>query len=406
MVDSIELAPEDSYKANEHLWWDRARTLTENWEGQVFHFGNGYFGVSSDGGVVHETLTLGEKTFWTGGPGEPETNTFGMVPVNPADLDNLVEYKDTGKLVYVGTTSAEHVPTLGASTPGFQDIAFAEETFANFIDASKILHVDKSSRREMEQLKAKLMPYKVGSWGQFQEWVEDIDDKNCQHRHMSQLMCLLPCRLLNPYESPELAEATKVTLNYRGDADFTALYGLGCNSPKYPSTCLHEWLPYDFFTSQVWCRVARMCNWIRLLDGDRAEKIYNDIFRESTLSNMIQYETKANYDDEPTSTPFFLDGTVLSAGYVTEMVLQSHLGTLDILPALPSAWKFGCLKGVKARGGLIMDVEWKNSRLVKAVITSPITQKYKVRYKGQVQTIKVVKKEPYVFTSKTANNNY
>ena len=317
---------------------------------------------------------------------------------------NLVEYKNTGKLVYAGTTSAEHVPTLGATTPGFQDIAFAEETFANFIEASKILHVDKSSRKEMEHLKSKLMPYKVGRWGQFQEWIEDIDDKNCQHRHMSQLMCLLPCRLLNPYESPELAEAAKVTLNHRGDADFTALYGIGCNSPKYPSTCLHEWLPYDFYTSQVWCRAARMCNWIRLLDGDRADKIYNDIFRESTLPNMIQYETKANYDDEPTSTPFFLDGTVLSAGYVTEMVLQSHLGTLDILPALPSAWKSGCLKGVKARGGLIMDVEWKNSQLVKAVITSSVTKMCQVRYKGQLKTIKVVNNEPYVFTPNNTNN--
>lgn len=311
---------------------------------------------------------------------------------------NLVRYKDTGKLVYAGTTSAEHVSPLGATIPGFQDIAFAEETFANFIKASEILKKDKSLRKEMQSLKETLMPYKIGRFGQFQEWIEDIDDENCQHRHMSQLMCLLPCSILDPYKYPELAEAAKVTLNYRGDADFKSLYGIGCNSIKYPSKCLHEGLPYDFYTSQVWCRAARMCNWIRLLDGDRADKIYNDIFRESTLPNMVQYETKANYDDEPDSTPFYLDGMVLSAGYVTEMVLQSQYGTLDILPALPSAWETGSLKGIKARGGYLVDVEWKSSRLVKAVIKSSINKSCNIRYAGKLYNVKLSKDIPFVFT--------
>ena len=86
---------------------------------------------------------------------------------------------------------------------------------------------------------------------------------------------------------------------------------------------------------------------------------------------MIQYESRAHYGDQPVpETPFFLDGTVLAAGYVTEMVLQSQHGELDLLPALPSAWVSGCLKGIRARGACAVDVEWKCGKLTKASIRS------------------------------------
>lgn len=310
---------------------------------------------------------------------------------------NLAEYKNTGELVYAGDTSAEHYSPMGATVPGFQDIAFAQETFKNTIRAAEILHTDKSFRKGLQKTTDRLMPHKIGRFGQLQEWVEDIDDPNCKHRHMSQLMSLLPCSLFNPYQHPDWTEAAKVTLEHRGDADWKALHGIGCNSPEHPSRCLHEGLPYDFYTAQVWCRAARMCNWIRLFDGDRADKIYNDILCESTLENMIQYETKANYSDEPDSTPFFLDGTVLSAGYVTEMVLQSQHGFLDILPALPSCWKTGYLKGIRARGGFTVDVEWQDSKLVQAVIKSDKNAVCKIHYRKNYYTGHLFKDRPYVF---------
>ena len=315
-------------------------------------------------------------------------------------MDNLVEYKNTGYLVFSSGASAEHISSLGATIPGFQDIAFAQETFENVITASEILRVDKTFRKKLQKLKNRLMPYKIGRLGQLQEWVEDVDDPNCQHRHISHLLALQPCKQINPYKYPELMEAMKKTMNLRGDADFKALKGIGCNSREYPSKCLHEGLPFDNYTAQVWCRAARICNWLRLFDGDRADKIYNDILRESTLENMIQYETKANYSDEPTSTPFFLDGTVLSAGYVTEMVLQSQYGFLDILPALPSAWNTGFLKGIKARGGFIVDVEWKDGELVKATIKSNKDAMCKIHYKGADYDQLVLKDIPFVFYGK------
>ena len=312
-------------------------------------------------------------------------------------LQNLVDYKNTGNLVFAGGVSAEHYSPLGASVPGFQDIGVIQETFENYITASKILNVDYSFRKKIAKAKGRLMPYKIGRLGQFQEWVEDIDDPNCKHRHLNHLLGLHPCKQLSPYKYPELAEAMKVSSNLRGDADNKALYGIGTNNIEHASKCLHEKFPYDFYSAQVWCRAARMCNWIRLFDGDRADKIYNDIFRESTLENMMQYETRANYDVDADTTPFFLDGTVLSAGYVTEMVLQSQYGFLDLLPALPSTWKTGHLNGIKARGGYIVDVEWKDGNLVKAVIRNDKKMNCKIHYKGKDYSAEINPNEEYIF---------
>jgi alpha-L-fucosidase 2 len=159
---------------------------------------------------------------------------------------------------------------------------------------------------------------------------------------------------------------------------------------EFPSTCTHEGFHFDNYTSQVWCRAFRICEWLRVFDGDRADKIYNDILRESTLENMIQYETKAHYNSYPgenKETPFFLDGITLSAGYVTEMVLQSQFGELDLLPSLPSAWESGSLTGIRARGGFTVDIYWKEGKLVKANIKADNTGKCKLRYKGKTKEV-------------------
>ena len=105
-------------------------------------------------------------------------------------LENLIEYKDTRKLVFWGTYSAEHSSSpTGVTTPNYQDIGFIAETFANTITASEILGTDKEFREKLKDAKSRLMPYKVGRMGQFQEWVDDIDDPNCQHRHFFTPSC-------------------------------------------------------------------------------------------------------------------------------------------------------------------------------------------------------------------------
>ena len=305
-------------------------------------------------------------------------------------LENLIEYR--GNLVFWGTYSAEHSSSpLGVTVPNYQDIGFIGETFENTVNASIILNIDNEFREKLIQAKKRLMPYKIGRMGQFQEWVEDIDDPNCQHRHFSQLLALQPCRQLNPLQQPQLAEAAKVTLKQRGDNDFVALHrpDLG-NSILFPTRCKHENLPYDYYTSQAWSRSARLCTWLRVFDGDHADKIYNDILRESTLENMIQYETRAHYGDKPyPATPFFLESTVLSAGYVTEMVLQSQYGELNLLPALPEKWKTGSIRGIRARGACTVDIDWKDGKLIKARFKSDTGGTYTIRYKGHLKELKL-----------------
>ena len=300
---------------------------------------------------------------------------------------NLVDYRKSGNLVFAGGVSAEHRTPLGAAVSNFQDLTFIRETFQNTIKAAEILGVDQDFRAKLAATQNQLMPYKIGIWGQFQEWVEDIDDPNCQHRHLSHLLAIQPFSQINVLTMPELAAAAKVTMTYRGDADFQALYGLKGNNAFTPSKCAQEGRHYDRYTSQVWCRAARLCTWLRLRDGEKADKIYNDIFRESTLENMIQYETV--YANDPKATPFFLDGTVLSAGYVTEMVLQSHHGALDLLPAMPSTWRSGSLKGIRARGGFTVDVTWKDGKVTNYRIISEKPKTVNVRLNGVLTSVTI-----------------
>jgi alpha-L-fucosidase 2 len=112
---------------------------------------------------------------------------------------------------------------------------------------------------------------------------------------------------------------------------------------------------------------------------------------------MIQYETMLHYKDS-TQTPFFMDGVVLSAGYVTEMVLQSHADELHLLPALPGTWETGSLTGIRARGGFTVDIFWKNGELTKAIISADTSGNCSLRYKGKIKTIYIDKAKPLVIT--------
>ncbi|WHX26107.1 glycoside hydrolase N-terminal domain-containing protein [Virgibacillus halodenitrificans] len=233
-------------------------------------------------------------------------------------------------------------PEIGGISDGCAfDQQLVWELFSNVIEASEILGVDAEFREELIAKREKLhSPVKVGRYGQVQEWKEDIDDPNNQHRHVSQLVALYPGTMINR-DTPEWLEAAKVTLNHRGDA------GTG------------------------WSKANKINLWARLLDGNHAYKILQGQIANSTLENL--------FDTHP---PFQIDGNFGYTSGVAEMLLQSHLDTIDILPALPDAWSQGKYKGLVARGGFEVDVEWAHSRATKVTIKSKEGKEANVFYPG------------------------
>lgn len=252
------------------------------------------------------------------------------------------------------------------------DLQIIWDLFNNLIEASEELNADDALRKEWKQIRDKIYPMRVGEKGNLIEWYKDWEDEDPQHRHVSHLFGLHPGRQISPLKTPELAEACNKTLQVRGDG------GTG------------------------WSKAWKINFHARLLNGDHAYKMYRELLSTSTLPNL--------FDTHP---PFQIDGNFGSIAGIGEMLLQSHLGELHLLPALPLAWSEGEVSGINARGGYIVDMTWSKSKLDKAVITSkadgnciirtttPIKVKsvsYKTKREGNyyITTFKVKKGKTYL----------
>jgi alpha-L-fucosidase 2 len=277
--------------------------------------------------------------------------------MSPENSPNLPELKNTASIA-AGTT---------------MDNQILFDLFSNTIRAAEALNTDSGFTGKVKAVRKRLPPMQIGRYSQLQEWMQDLDNPKDQHRHVSHLFGLYPGKQISPYFTPELFDAARTSLIYRGDG------GTG------------------------WSMAWKVNFWARFLDGNHAfTMIRNQLTPAKAKGSMMGGGgTYPNlFDAHP---PFQIDGNFGCTAGISEMLMQSHDGALSLLPALPDAWKNGSVSGLRARGGFeIVYLQWENGKIIKAVIKSTLGGNCRLRVPNQL----ISDGEVVLSAAKGANTNF
>ena len=260
----------------------------------------------------------------------------------------------SGAISSVPSWSPEHGPISVGTTC---DIAIAREALTGAIETARILEESGPEVDRWKKTLANLVPYKIGKHGQLQEWYEDIDKLDDKHRHLNHLFGVYPGSQISVDDTPELAAAAVRTLEMRGDG------------------------------ATGWSMGWKLNYWARVHDGDHAYLLLRNLFKSGTNPNLL--------DVHP---PFQIDGNFGGCAGIAEMLLQSKYvaggGEITLLPALPQQWHSGAFKGLRARGGYTVDVQWERGKVTAAKIVADADGEVTVRWNGDAKTFRVKETSP------------